>query len=87
MSARALLLAAALLLALTWAVSGGGWLRRSSEMVQIVVGVLFVVFAVRLGLSIAIIAFGLSPASWLIPVAFGIGAWLIRPGRQSRKQP
>jgi hypothetical protein len=87
MGARAFLLAAVLLLALIWALSGGGWLRRSSEAVRVVVGLLFVVFAVRLGLSIAIIAFGLSPASWLIPVGFGIGAWLIRPGRPSRKQP
>jgi hypothetical protein len=46
--------------------------------------VLFVLAAVRIGLSIAILAFDLSIASLLIPIAFGVLAWWLRPGRKVR---
>lgn len=87
MSARALLLGAIILLLATWALTGSGWLRRASEWVRLIVAALFIFFAVRVGLSIAILAFDLAPISWTIPVAFGIAAWLLRPGRRSRKTP
>jgi hypothetical protein len=35
----------------------------------------------RAGLSIAILAFDLSPISYLIPISFGVLAWWFRPGR------
>jgi hypothetical protein len=45
------------------------------------VAAVFIFAAVRAGLSIAIIAFDLSPVSYLIPVSFGLVAWWLRPGR------
>jgi hypothetical protein len=45
------------------------------------VAALFVLAAVRIGLSIAILAFDLSPASYLIPISAGIIAWWLRPRR------
>jgi hypothetical protein len=49
--------------------------------VRLLVAVLFVVAAVRVGLSIAILAFELSLPSLLIPIAFGVLAWWLRPGK------
>ena len=81
MSARGFLLLGLLVLVAAWAVSGTGLLRRASAFLRLLVAVLFVAAAVRIGLSIAILAFDLSPLSLLIPVSFGVAAWWLRPGR------
>jgi len=84
MSARGFLIVGLVVLAVAWAASGTGLLRRVSAFARLLVGVLFVAAAVRIGLSIAILAFDLSPASLLIPVSFGAVAWWLRPGRDVR---
>ena len=81
MSARAFLLLGLVVLVVAWAASGSGLLRRASAFLRLLVAVLFVAAAVRIGLSIAILAFDLSPLSLLIPISFGIVAWWLRPGR------
>jgi hypothetical protein len=83
MGARRFLVFAAVFLLLAWAASGAGLLRRVPAVLQLLVAVLFVLSAVRIGLSIAIIAFDLSPVSYLIPISFGVLAWWLRPGRKS----
>jgi hypothetical protein len=89
MSARGFLILGFVVLVVAWAASGTGLLARASAFLRLLVGVLFVLAAVRIGLSIAILAFDLSPASLLIPIAFGVLAWWIRPGgrpaRSSRR--
>jgi len=85
MSARGFLIVGLIVLAVAWAASGTGLLRRVSAFARLLVGVLFVAAAVRIGLSIAILAFDLSPLSLLIPVSFGILAWWLRPGRDARE--
>lgn len=82
MGARGFLILAVVFLLLLWAASGAGLLRRASALVRLLVAVLFVAAAVRIGLSIAILAFDLSPISLLIPISFGILAWWLRPGRK-----
>jgi hypothetical protein len=84
MSARRFLILGAIFLLLAWAASGGGLLRAVPAFLRLLIAGLFVLAAVRVGLSIAIIAFGLSPASVLIPIAFGVVAWWLRPGRDPR---
>ena len=84
MGARRFLLLGVGLLSLAWAASGTGVLRRAPALVGYLVATLFVLAAVRIGLSIAIIAFDLSPASIVIPVALGVLAWWLRPGRNAR---
>ena len=81
MSARAFLLLGLVVLVVAWAASGSGLLRRASAFLRLLVAVLFVAAAVRIGLSIAILAFDLSPLSLLIPISFGVAAWWLRPGR------
>ena len=82
MSTRGFLILGAIVLVAAWAASGTGLLRRATAFLRLLVAVLFVVAAVRVGLSIAILAFDLSPASLLIPIAFGVLAWWLRPGRK-----
>jgi len=82
MGARSFLILGLILLLLIWAGSAGGLLRRASASLRILLAVLFVFCGVRVGLSIAIIAFDLSPISYLIPIAFGLLAWWLRPGRR-----
>ena len=81
MGARGFLLLWVGLLVLAWAASGTGVLRRAPALIGYLVAALFVLASVRIGLSIAILAFDLSPASYLIPISAGIIAWWLRPGR------
>jgi hypothetical protein len=81
MSAKWFLVLGLVVLLLAWAASGTGLLRRASAFLRLLVAVLFVAAAVRIGLSVAILAFDLSPLSLLIPVSFGALAWWLRPGR------
>jgi hypothetical protein len=83
MSARGFLILGIVVLLVAWAASGTGLLGRASAFLRLLVGVLFVLAAVRIGLSIAILAFDLSPLSLLIPIAFGVLAWWLRPGRKA----
>jgi uncharacterized membrane protein len=75
---RFLILSLALLLVL-WSVSGFGFLRHAPRYLTYVVAAIFILSAVRIGLSVAILAFDLSPASYPIPIAFGLAAWWLRP--------
>ena len=84
MGARGFLVFGAIFLLLAWGASATGVMRHAPAFLRLLVAVLFVLAAVRVGLSIAIIAFDLSPISFLIPIALGIVAWWIRPGRDVR---
>jgi hypothetical protein len=81
MSARGFLILGLAVLVVAWAASGTGLLRQASAFLRLLLGLLFVTAAVRIGLSIAILAFDLSPLSLLIPTSFGVAAWWLRPGR------
>lgn len=81
MSAGRLLILGVVLLLVAWTVSGTGLLRHAPAFLRSLVTVAFIFIAVRVGLSIAIIAFDLSPISYLIPIFLGILAWWLRPGR------
>jgi hypothetical protein len=82
-SARGFLILGLVVLVVAWAASGTGLLARASAFLRLLVGVLFVLAAVRIGLSIAILAFDLSLPSFLIPIALGVLAWWLRPGGKS----
>ena len=82
MSATRFLVLAGILILVVWGTSATGLVWRVPTLVRQLVAVLFVLCAVRLGLSIAILAFGLSPASYVIPVSLGVIAWWLRPGRK-----
>ena len=84
MGARRFLLLGVGLLVLAWAASRPAVLRHAPDLIGYLVAALFVLAAVRIGLSIAIIAFDLSPVSIVIPVALGVLAWWLRPGRNAR---
>lgn len=81
MGARGFLIFGAVFVLLAWAASATGLMRQVPAFLRLLVAALFVFAAVRIGLSIAIIAFDLSPVSYLIPISFGILAWWLRPGR------
>ncbi len=80
-------LAALLVIAAAWVTSHIPWLRPLGDVLRLSLGVLFVLAAVRLGFAVAILGFGLSPLSLLIPLALGVGAWLLRPGRAATGSP
>ncbi len=84
MGARWFLIFGAGFLLLAWGASATGLMRQAPAFLRLLIGVLFVLAAVRIGLSIAIIAFDLKPVSYLIPISFGIVAWWMRPGRNVR---
>jgi len=84
MGARWFLIFGAVFLLLAWGASATGLMRQAPAFLRLLIGALFVLAAVRVGLSIAIIVFDLSPASFLIPISFGIVAWWLRPGRNVR---
>ena len=84
MGARRFLIVGAVFLLLAWAASATGLMRHTPEFLRLLVAAIFIFFAVRVGLSVAIIAFDLSPVSYLIPISFGIVAWRLRPGRNLR---
>jgi hypothetical protein len=84
MGARGFLILGAILLLLAWGTSTTGVMRQAPAFLRLLVAVLFVFAAVRIGLSIAIIAFDSSPISFLIPICLGIVAWWLRPGRDVR---
>lgn len=84
MGARGFLIFGAVLVLLAWGASASGLMRHAPAFLRLLVAALFVLAAVRVGLSIAIIAFELSPISYLIPISFGIVAWWLRPGRNVR---
>ncbi len=86
MGARGFLVLGGLLLLMAWAASGLGAVRRAPAIVRRVLDVLVILAAVRIGVSIAIIAFDLSLASYAIPVAFGLVAAATSLGR-ARSQP
>ncbi len=81
MGATRFLILAGVMLLLAWTASATGILRLAPALVRNLVVAIFIFSAVRVGLSIAIIAFDLSPISYLIPVSLGIIAWRLRPGR------
>ena len=83
MGARGFLVLGVGLLILAWAASGTGVLRHAPALIGYLVAALFVLAAVRVGLSIAIIVFNLSPVSIVIPIALGVLAWWLRPGRDA----
>ncbi len=82
MGPRVFLIFAGLLLLATWATSGLGALKRAPAIVRRILDVLVIAAAVRIGLSVAIIAFDLSLASYAIPVAFGLLAAGVAVRRQ-----
>lgn len=84
MSARSFLIIGAVFVILAWGASATGLMRHAPAFLRLLVAALFVLAAVRVGLSIAIIVFDLSPISLLIPISFGILAWWLRPGRNQR---
>jgi hypothetical protein len=84
MGARRFLIVGAVFLLLAWAASATGLMRHAPEFLRLLVAAIFIFFAVRVGLSVAIIAFDLSPVSYLIPISFGVLAWRFRPGRNLR---
>jgi hypothetical protein len=86
MGARGFLVLGGLLLLSTWAASGLGSVRRAPALVRRILDVLVILAAVRIGISVAIIAFDLSPASYAIPIAFGLIAAATSLGR-ARRQP
>ncbi len=81
MGARTFLILGAALVLLAWATSASGLIRQAPAFLRLLVAAIFVLAAVRIGLSIAIIAFDLSPVSYLIPISLGVLAWWLRPGR------
>ena len=83
MGATRFLILAGVLLLIVWSASGTGVLRRAPALVGYLVAAVFIFSAVRVGLSIAIIAFDLSPISYLIPISLGGVALWLRPGRRS----
>jgi hypothetical protein len=82
--ARTFLLIGAAFVLLIWATSATGLIRRVPAFLRLLVAAIFVLAAVRIGLSIAIIAFDASTISLLIPISLGILAWWLRPGRSLR---
>ena len=90
MNARTVLLLLLLFVLAVWTAPGGRVRTAASASMRFVLGAVFVLVAVRLGLAVAIIGFDLSPASLVIPASFGIAAWRWRPGRNctdSAEQP
>lgn len=81
MGARTFLILGIAVLLLAWAATSTGMVRRVPYFLRLLVAVIFVLSAVRIGLSIAILAFDLSTVSMLIPITLGILAWWLRPGR------
>ena len=81
MGATRFLILAGVLLLLAWSASATGFLQRAHVLVRHLVAAVFIFGAVRAGLSIAIMAFDLSPISYLIPISLGLLAWWLRPGR------
>lgn len=84
MGARWFLIFGAVFILLAWGTSATGLMRQAPAFLRLLVAALFVLAAVRVGLSIAIIAFDLSPVSLLIPISLGIVAWWLRPIRKFR---
>lgn len=84
MGARTFLMLGAAFVLLAWTASATGLIRRAPAFLRLLVAAIFVLAAVRVGLSIAIIAFDVSPISLLIPISLGILAWWLRPGRSLR---
>jgi len=83
MGARTFLAIGLALVVLAWLPSPTGLLRSAPVVFRYLFAAIFILGAVRVGLSIAIIAFDLSPLSFLIPIAFGLSAYCLRPGRAS----
>ncbi len=81
MGATRFLILAGVLLLIVWSASATGFLRRTPVLVGHLIAAVFIFSAMRAGLSIAILAFDLSPISYLIPISFGVLAWWLRPGR------
>ncbi len=81
--ATSFLILAGVLLLLASTASGAGLLRLAPALVRNLVAAIFIFSAVRVGLSIAIIAFDLSPICYLIPVSLGIVRLAIEAGTRA----
>ncbi len=80
-SGKAILVLGAAVAVVAWATGTMGLLRRLPGMILFALGALFVLAAVRIGYTVAVLAFDSSLLSYLIPACAGIAAWLLRPGR------
>lgn len=81
MTVRVLLVAFLVLVTVSAAV-GASWVRHARAFVRLALSAVFVAAVVRMGLGLAIIAFGLTPASALLPLALGVLAWRLSPWRE-----
>lgn len=82
MSTRAFLVVALVVLLLALSSSGIGAVRRAPGFVRTVIDLLVIAAAVRIGLSIAIIAFDSTAANVAVPLACGIAAAALTFGRR-----
>ncbi len=80
---KLLLIVGVIALLVAWSASSTGLLRQAPALLRSIVTVVLVIAAVRVGLSIAVIAFDGSTFSLLIPIFFGLVAWWFRPRRNS----
>lgn len=74
MGARAFLIIAAVVLLLAVSSSGTGAVRRAPAFIRNVIDALVIVAAVRIGLSVAILALDSTLANIAIPIAAGLVA-------------
>lgn len=72
MGARAFLVIALVVLVIAAGSSGLGAVRRAPAFIRNVIDALVVVAAVRIGLSVALIAFDSTLANYAIPIATGL---------------
>ncbi|MEE8369413.1 MAG: hypothetical protein V3S00_01440 [Dehalococcoidia bacterium] len=82
-ASKLLLVVGVIALLVAWSASSTGLLRQAPALLRSIVTVILIFAAVRVGLSIAVIAFDSSMLSLLIPTSFGLAAWWFRPRRNS----
>jgi glucose uptake protein GlcU len=87
MGARVILVIALIVLLLGVTSSGTGVIKRAPAFVRNVIDALVIVAAVRIGLSVAILAFDSTVANYAIPIATGLLAagillWMRRRERR-----
>lgn len=86
MGARAFLIVAAVVLLLAVSSNGTGAVRRAPAFVRNVIDALVVVAAVRIGFSVAIIAFDSALANVAIPLVAGVLAAAVLLAMRLRKR-